>query len=108
MDDMDESKRFDIETVEYDKDGIPVIPRISFSVPRSYRAQFLQDMIDEVRSTPGEQLQAIFVKYMRMRRAELAASVIAQPGVDQRRIPYYGPKVLPNKVELNKQDKTGA
>ncbi len=108
MDDKEDVKRFDIDNVEYEADGTPIIPRIQFTVPRAYRKQFFQDMMDEVRSSPGEQLMAIFVKYMRMKRAELTASTIVPPGGDRRQIPNYGPKVLPSKAEINKQERLGA
>ncbi len=104
---MEDNERFDIEKVEYDKDGIPVIPRIGFSVPRSYRAQFLQDMIDEVRSTPGEQLMAIFVKYMRARKVETELAAKATPESGRPRIPTYGPKMpvpMPDQTTKQKSD----
>lgn len=89
---MDEGiQRFDIENVKFDEEGIPEIPRISFQIPRQYRAEFLQRMIDEVRLTPGEQLMAIFVQGMRQYRAE-AQAVKGLEG-ERRRIPVYGPKL---------------
>ena len=92
-------ERFDIENVDYDKDGIPIIPRIGFWVPKAYRAQFLQDMIDEVRSTPGEQLMAIFVKYMRSRRPDAQAQPLEG---ERRRIPVYVEKAVSLKNDQGK------
>lgn len=109
MDEMEETKRFDVEKVEYDTDGTPIIPRINFTVPRSYRKQFYQDMVEEVRATPGEQLMAIFVKYMRMRQTQLAVTSKVPPGGEQRQIPVLGgPQSLLSKVVLDKQGKSGA
>jgi hypothetical protein len=89
----DELTRFDMENVEFDSDGSPKIPRIGFTVPKAYRREFLQDMIDEVRSTPGEQLMAVFVKYYRMKRTErIAAETKGSPQAAQNRLPVYGPK----------------
>lgn len=89
----EETGRFDIEKIDYDKDGVPIFPRISFSIPRAYRAQFLQMMIDEVRNMPGEQLMAIFVKFMRSTQAEnAAAAILGTTEGERRRIPSYGPK----------------
>lgn len=97
----EESQRFNIEEVEYDKDGNPVIPRISFSVPKLYRKEFLQDMLDEVRTTPGEQLMAIFVVYYRWKRAKIMAATKAQSEASVQsdgRLPSYGPKT--SKLEI--------
>ena len=88
----EETDRFDIDHIQFDKDGLPEIPRISFQVPKPFRAEFLQRMIDEVRSTPGEQLMAIFVQGMRQYRAEVAAATKGPEG-ERRRIPVYAPKL---------------
>ena len=88
-----EYERFDMETVEYDKDGMPVIPRINFLIPKEYRKDFLQMMVDEVRSTPGELLKSIFVRFMRDYRMKLMnAETTAQLAGERRTIPVYGPK----------------
>ncbi len=96
----EDTERFDIENIKHDTDGIPEIPRISFSVPKAYRKEYLQMMIDEVRLTPGEQLMAIFVKFMRHYRAEVLAveSASELPATERRRIPFYGPKQSTSKA----------
>jgi hypothetical protein len=103
----DDTQRFDIEHIEFDKDGIPVIPRISFSVPKSFRQDFLQRMIDEVRSTPGEQLMAIFVQGMRIYRAEVTAQATLPPEGERRRLPHYGPKSSTSKVAQGEAQNAG-
>lgn len=102
-DDMD---RFDIDNIQFDKDGLPEIPRISFQVPKPFRAEFLQRMIDEVRSTPGEQLMAIFVQGMRQYRAEVA-TVVKGPEGERRRIPVYAPKQSMSAIDLQKSQTAG-
>lgn len=101
---MEDSERFDIETVKYDEDGIPVLPRISFSVPKAYRKEFLQDMLDEVRNTPGEQLMAIVVKYYRIKRSEVQK---LEPS-GQHRIPVYAPKSSTSTIAQPKVQTSGA
>lgn len=106
MEDRD-IERFDLERLEYDKDGIPVIPRIGFTIPRSYRKQFVQDMLDEVRLSPGEQLMAIFVKYMRARKLQVEAQAAAKSEVERRQIPFYGQKQPPPKADSGKEQNSG-
>lgn len=81
---------FDIENVRNDDQGIPEIPRIQFTVPRQYRKEVLQIMHDEIRSTPGELLMAIFVKYMRDYRARMESREL--PEAERRQLPTYVPK----------------
>ncbi len=106
----DDLNRFDIEDVEYDKEGLPVIPRITFAVPKQYRAEFLQMMTNEVRSTPGEQLMAVFVKFMRTYRAEMAAAgsrTTSTPVTEPHRVPAYGLKPSTSKADLAAEHNSG-
>ena len=97
----EEMDRFDIDHIQFDKDGLPEIPRISFQVPKPFRAEFLQRMHDEVRSTPGEQLMAIFVQGMRQYRSEVQAVTKGLEG-ERRRIPVYGPKPSTSAIDQEK------
>lgn len=101
----DGTQRFDMDHVEFDKDGVPEIPRISFQVPKPFREEFLQRMIDEVRSTPGEQLMAIFVLGMRQYREEVLA--VKGPEGERRRIPVYAPKQSTSVIGPQKSQTAG-
>lgn len=101
----DKTDRFDIDAVEYDKDGVPEIPRISFQVPKPFRNEFIQRMQDEVRLTPGEQLMAIFVQGMRQYRAEVLAA--KGPEGERRRIPVYAPKQSTSAIDPQKSQTAG-
>lgn len=83
-----------MQNFELDKDQIPMIPRATVGIPKEIRHEFVQDMIDEVRQTPGELIVAILIKYYRAKRAQrMLNNSTVQPG-EKPRIPSYGSKVL--------------
>jgi hypothetical protein len=89
--DGETNSRFDIDAVEYEKDGTPILPRIYFTVPRSCRKQFVNDMLNEVRLSLSDQLASIVIRYYRMRESamqEATQPAQGQPG----RVPVYAPK----------------
>lgn len=96
---MTKGDRFDVDNVKFDDEGNPVLPNINFRVPKQYRKEFLKMMIDEVRTTPGEQLMAIFVLFMRRFRAEAVARETATGQLEgsRRRIPDYASKIVAEK-----------
>lgn len=75
-----------------DADGIPVIPRFSFSIPKECCHDFLQHMQEEDRGSAGELLTAIVKRYFRRLRAERMVkemNATEQPQ-EARSIPSYG------------------
>lgn len=104
---MDDNERFDIENVRYEDDGTPIIPRINVTIPKRFRMQFLQDMSDQFRTMPGEQLMAIIIEHFKSRETKKVLAAKGLPEEERRRIPFYGPKQIP-KVETDSEQKMGA
>jgi hypothetical protein len=77
---------FDLNKLDYDKDGIPIMRRIAFDIPRSYRKAFIQMMVDDDRQTPKEMLHIIFVRYMRTRGG---GATTGSSSEGQKKIPSY-------------------
>ena len=104
MEDNGEMERFDLDNPEYDKDGLPVIPRISFSVPKQYRKEFLHMMVDEVRPSPGAALMAIFVKFMRSYREEQLVKNRKPEGERRETMTFARPSLTTKDVQSRAQN----
>lgn len=108
MNDDDDVQRFDIDNVQIDPKGDPIIPRIYFTIPRKYRKRFIQIMRDEIRSMPSDLLNAIFVRAMTQIEAEEAAAIKAMPGDERRRTPDYSPRPRQSADGQGQEQSSGA
>jgi hypothetical protein len=92
---------------EFDRDeeGYPIIRRPTITIPREIANEFIRDMEEEVRQSPGELVTAILIRYYRAKRLEKVAArprIKEEPANEDHRIPDYGAK--PSKLAAGQQE----
>lgn len=78
------------------------LPRFSYQVPEDLTTDFLQEMKDDVRETPGDCITAILRKFFKQKTEEKMLKAFIESPEERRAIPHYGPKPSQSDVGQDK------
>ena len=80
---------------EKDEDGIPEIPRFSYSVPKEIRHEFIEEMYLDASLSPSQTVTKILILWYRQKRAGNVLRGMknaSAPQTESEGIPSFGPK----------------
>lgn len=96
---MDENKK---------QEGQPMkLPRFSYQIPEDLTSDFLQQMKEEFRESPGDCLTAILRKHFQQKTEERLLKTFVESPEERRAIPHYGPKPSQSDAAQTKSQTAG-